>query len=665
MPFDRFTVEQIAGDLLPGATPDQTVATGFHRNTMINEEGGIDVEEFRFASLVDRVATTGAAWLGLTVQCAQCHTHKYDPITQREYYQFLAFFNNADEPETFDVPDPAIAAGASRDLSARSSASKPTWPNEFPATDPDRGWEPLVPRRELHRQRRPHDPGPTARSSPPAPLPTGRSYTIEFDLDGQRIDAIRLEVLGDPKAAEFGPGRTPHGNFVLTKFSATIEPSTGGGPPVPIRFAMASADVSQREFAPGGVLDDDPRTGWAIDDGSGRLDKTRTAAFKIREGVRTARQRPDSRVVLDQQYGGVTRWADSGCPHVTRRKTSPRPSDDSHTAGAGISSEKFAEWEKALQPHRWSVLTPSRAVSKKNATMNVLADGSVLVTGDKPNNDVYKVDLPVGGDADHRDPAGSVDRSLALPDGGPGRAPLFSVGDFILTELELHASDAGRSDASRPVRLANASQDHAEAGQHGRSGDRRHARIGLDDHGGRRSAPCRRLRAGRAAGSRAGGARLSLTLHQFGIHQTTLGKFRVSITGDAAPVRASALPAEIEAASGRAEGGQVARTGAVFSSVISCSIAPETAPARARIDELRSDRCRDSRPRSSCRSGTPRHARTTHIHRRGEFLNLGEAVSPGVPAVLPPLPPDAPKSRLALARLARLEETSAGRAGSR
>ena len=89
MPFDRFTIEQIAGDLLPGATIGPKVATGFHRNTMINEEGGIDVEEFRFASVVDRVATTGTVWLGLTIGCAQCHSHKYDPITQREYYRLL------------------------------------------------------------------------------------------------------------------------------------------------------------------------------------------------------------------------------------------------------------------------------------------------------------------------------------------------------------------------------------------------------------------------------------------------------------------------------------------------------------------------------------------------------------------------------------------------
>ena len=93
MPFDQFTIDQLAGDLLPDATLEQKIATGFHRNTQINQEGGIDPEQFRVESVLDRVNTTATAFLGLTVGCAQCHDHKFDPIKQREYYQFFAFFN--------------------------------------------------------------------------------------------------------------------------------------------------------------------------------------------------------------------------------------------------------------------------------------------------------------------------------------------------------------------------------------------------------------------------------------------------------------------------------------------------------------------------------------------------------------------------------------------
>ena len=99
LPFDQFAVEQLAGDMLPNATLDQKIATGFHRNTQINQEGGIDKEQFRIESVIDRVSTTGTAFLGLTVGCAQCHDHKFDPITQKEFYRLFAFLNNAEEPE--------------------------------------------------------------------------------------------------------------------------------------------------------------------------------------------------------------------------------------------------------------------------------------------------------------------------------------------------------------------------------------------------------------------------------------------------------------------------------------------------------------------------------------------------------------------------------------
>lgn len=122
LPFDQFTLEQIAGDLLPKATQDQLIATGFHRNTQINQEGGIDKEQFRIESVFDRVATTGTVWLGLTIGCAQCHDHKFDPISHREYYQIYAFLNNQEEP-TLPVPDPHLNSAKlekeQKDLQAR------------------------------------------------------------------------------------------------------------------------------------------------------------------------------------------------------------------------------------------------------------------------------------------------------------------------------------------------------------------------------------------------------------------------------------------------------------------------------------------------------------------------------------------------------------------
>ena len=116
LPFDQFTIDQLAGDMLPNASASTKIATGFHRNTQINEEGGIDKEQFRIESIIDRVNTTGAAFLGLTIGCCQCHDHKFDPLTQKEYYRMFAFFNNADEPAMdLATPDELAQRKAVRD----------------------------------------------------------------------------------------------------------------------------------------------------------------------------------------------------------------------------------------------------------------------------------------------------------------------------------------------------------------------------------------------------------------------------------------------------------------------------------------------------------------------------------------------------------------------
>ena len=105
LPFDRFTLEQIAGDLLPNPSLEERIATAFHRNTMTNTEGGTDDEEFRVAAIKDRVDTTMQVWMGLTMGCAKCHSHKFDPITHEEYYKFYAIFNQtADQDQPSEAP---------------------------------------------------------------------------------------------------------------------------------------------------------------------------------------------------------------------------------------------------------------------------------------------------------------------------------------------------------------------------------------------------------------------------------------------------------------------------------------------------------------------------------------------------------------------------------
>jgi len=441
-PFDRFTVEQIAGDLLPGASPAQKVATGFHRNTMTNEEGGVDVEEFRFAALVDRVATTGTVWLGLTVQCAQCHTHKYDPITQREYYRLMAFLNNADEPE-LDVPDPSIAA----------------------------------------------------------------------------------------------------------------------------RRATAEAEIKSLEMSRAGTLPD-----------------------------------------LDA---------------------------------------KQAEWESKQRPVRWSVVRPTRAASKKHATMTVQPDGSVLVTGDKPNNDVYEVELSPA-------QAGVTALRLevlpdpSLPDGGPGRAPLFSVGDFLLTELTVDAGEPASKNLQR-LKLADATQDYCEPGRPATLAIDGVTDTGWSIKGGVGQAHAAVFTVAGAAGPTPhAGARLLVTMHQEYIHQMTIGRFRLSVSADPKPVKASGLPAEVEAALLVPRGERTASQAAAVRDHF-LSVAPELSERNRKIGEIR--KAMPKYPTAMVmRERAADHARVTKVHKRGEFLKEADPVGPGVPAVLHPLPPGSPANRLTLAR---------------
>ncbi|MBL9137778.1 MAG: DUF1553 domain-containing protein [Verrucomicrobiales bacterium] len=139
-PFDHFIIEQLAGDLLPNATTSQRVATGFHRNTQINQEGGIDPEQFRIESVLDRVNTTGSALMGITLACAQCHDHKFDPFTQRDYFQIFAFFNDQDEP-TLPLPTEAerkAVAAHAEELSRIEAALASIQESDEPAAKTER-----------------------------------------------------------------------------------------------------------------------------------------------------------------------------------------------------------------------------------------------------------------------------------------------------------------------------------------------------------------------------------------------------------------------------------------------------------------------------------------------------------------------------------------------
>lgn len=293
MPFDQFTVEQLAGDLLPKPDLSQRVATGFHRNTMINEEGGVDPEQFRVESIIDRVDTTGRVFLGLTIACAQCHDHKYDPISQQEYYEFFAFFNNDDEP-AIEVPTRAqrqtrtnilqrIAGLEDQALKAQPDLvnQQREWEVSVSADLPE--WLVLDPFSYFgavgtkFTELSDHSLLATA-SSPPV-----STYTVVFNTHITHITAVRLEALTDPNLPYQGPGRAENGNFVLTDFQLDAAPLTDTNATRQVPFQRVTADFSQPDFEVAKALDDDEKTGWGIDAGHALRNQDRKAVFQVVE----------------------------------------------------------------------------------------------------------------------------------------------------------------------------------------------------------------------------------------------------------------------------------------------------------------------------------------------------------------------------------------------
>jgi mono/diheme cytochrome c family protein len=295
MPFDEFTIEQLAGDLLPNATQDQKVATGFNRNSMINEEGGIDPEEFRIAAIINRVETTGKTWLGLTINCAQCHSHKYDPISQREFYQFFAFLNNDDEP-TMEVPNHEQQAKRAEILAAVDKeendliAKDPEWKNRRAA------WEQKLRSQTVAWEVLPPDSFYASlgtkfnRLADNSLLSTGSNpgistYTVTTKTALTNITAFRLEALADPNLPHNGPGRSANGNFVLSQFSVmAVSPD---GKTNSVILQNATADYSQPDFSVTNVISGkvDKKLGWGIAAPAELMNQDRKAVFETMEPI--------------------------------------------------------------------------------------------------------------------------------------------------------------------------------------------------------------------------------------------------------------------------------------------------------------------------------------------------------------------------------------------
>ncbi len=344
VPFDQFTIEQLAGDELKSPTLRQRIATGFHRNTPINEEGGTDPEEFRVEAVLDRANTTASVWLGATMSCAQCHDHKFDPISQKEYFQFLAYFNKDEDdakivgPSEKRAAGPMVPAGAQDAMdtceslwSERESLRARLQPDLRETSDEQAAWEAAA--------RASADglasPGfwalltPTsakalrgdgasvaielAPQSDGSILATGENppkaeYTLDLPwpaaLAGKPITGLRLEVHPDPSTPTKFAGRSDNGNWVLS--SLGVSRVGVDATEAPATLIAASADYwrdnidPEKDWAPALAIDghDDGR-GWATHP---RFDRPHVMVARLASPLEP-REGATLRVRLGQKWG--------------------------------------------------------------------------------------------------------------------------------------------------------------------------------------------------------------------------------------------------------------------------------------------------------------------------------------------------------------------------
>lgn len=317
LPYDRFTIEQLAGDLIPNATQDQLIATGFNRNTMFNREGGVDQEEAHFNVILDRVGTTATVWLGSTLQCARCHDHKYDPFTQKDFYRFSAFFSNSlilpegskevGEEKWFEssmpAPTPEQAARetalkaqiveADRRMNAWSPAIEAAYRQWRKESVKGPQWTVLQPDKLESRN------GATLAAdgfgviTSTGLLPASDDYTVTAKSGLTHLTGISVEAIADPSLPSYGPGRSANGNFVINKVKLVLP----GGQ---VKFSKAVADYDQPDFEASKLFGKDPNVGWAVNGAEG---KSHELVLELDKPIDVAADTP-IQIVLEQHWSG-------------------------------------------------------------------------------------------------------------------------------------------------------------------------------------------------------------------------------------------------------------------------------------------------------------------------------------------------------------------------
>jgi hypothetical protein len=595
MPFDQFTIEQIAGDLLQNPTEEQIIATAFHRNTMTNSEGGTDDEEFRSAAIVDRANTTMSVWMGTSFACAQCHTHKYDPITNAEYFRLYAFLNNSADADKKDE-SPVLSF-----TTAEQKAQRVQWEAELSATDAKfktppapviagaEKWARDFPSKLDWRSPQPvaakAKSGAAVATQPDGTIGVPKndakqdSYTVELPLAAaEKISAVRIESL----PADMLPGKgAGHGggNFVVTRVRASVVPPDAAKGPVAryvrielpgknktLQLAEVEVFSNGRNVATGGVA---TQSGTYADAEAKRAIDGNTAGEYAKGSVAHAAEG-------DDRWWEVDLKADYALDRITVWNRTELPERLKGFRVVALDAKRQPVWERTGND------APAKTVAfALNGSREI---GFSTAVADFTQADFDEQGLLSEPPKDAKPKAGKKQAGWGV--GGATTKP------HTLTLL-----------ASKPV-----------------------------------DAPA--------------GSRIVVTIeHESKFEKMTLGRFRIAATSDPRVAAHVSTPVDVLGILAVAAEQRTPAQRERLKDHYTRQLAPELKPEREKLTALRKQidgLTAVTVPVMRELAGDQR--RKTRIQLRGNFLALADEVTEGVPAAFHPLPKDAPMNRLTLAR---------------
>ncbi|MBL6766229.1 MAG: DUF1553 domain-containing protein [Verrucomicrobiae bacterium] len=590
LPFDQFTIDQIAGDLLPTPTPDNYIATAFHRNTMTQNEGGTSDEEFRNEAVIDRVNTTMSVWMGTSMACAQCHTHKFDPITQHEYFQFFAILNNTADADKKDE-SPLYSF-----FTEEQKAQQATWKREIESINsrlanptPDAlaglaGWttrlsKPLkwtTPTPSLARTQK----GTKLTVQDDSSILASEAedvdtYTIEIPLADKALSAVRIETLPSASLPKNGPGLSDGGNFVINRISAQIVPDSRRAREG--RFLRVSMSNGKNSF----------------------LHLAEVQVFSGKENVALKG--------VASQSGD---YADAVASRAIDGNTDGEYKNGSVSHSAGESKE---EWWEVQLPHTTAVDRVTIWNRTDGGTASRLKDFTIALL-----------------DEDRRTVWSSTEKS------GPAVSKEFAVNGPIpvrfksaIADFEQDGFHAASTISDPPTKTDTG---WAVGGQTGKA----HELSLLTDE----------------AYPVPEGSKLRLSLRQTSKYPKHLvGRFRLSATADANAATMIRIPQPVLSVLHKAESARSEAEQREIRDYYLRNIAPGTRKDRDRLTALERSFSKQKKTTVPVmRELDDKMRRETRVQIRGNYQNLADKVLPGLPSAFNPSPEDSEPNRLSLAR---------------